>query len=240
VKVDGQWKDFSWQEFETRRAGNPDLSPYDDRDPRFYATILYNGASWENRVIDTKPGGDDAIGEFALSGTASSSVTGYWLKKFITEGETGWETNGSDHFGITVRYGEVLLNKAEALAELGRLSEALDALNQIRDRVGLPARTASSKDAFMQHLRTERMLELAGEGFRYWDLRRWRLGEDVINGQSCHGCKITENADGSLSYEQVDVDAGQTRVFTENYYAFSCPVGERSNNELFGDNNPGW
>ena len=83
------------------------------------------------------------------------------------------------------------------------------------------------------------MVELAGEGFRYWDLRRWRLAEDVINGQCAHGVKITQSGD-RLNYEQIEVDDGLTRVFYDRYYAFSIPVSERANNTLCGDNNPGW
>ena len=92
------------------------------------------------------------------------------------------------------------------------------------------------------------MVELAGEGFRFWDIRRWRIagddlaveGDGIIHGAVAHGVKITKDADGNFSYEQVAVDAGRTRVFLDHYYAFSIPVEERSNNRLFGDNNPGW
>lgn len=243
VNVDGEWKDFSWADFEARRASKPDLTPYEGRDPRFYATVLYNGALWENRKIDTKPGGADGIGTFATSGAAGTTVTGYYFKKFITESQTGWETKGSDHFGILLRYAEVLLNKAEALAMsdwAANGAAALQALNEVRARVGLSERTASSQEEFMKYLKKERMLELAGEGFRYWDLRRWRDAEEVINGKAVHGIKITGTEPSDFKYQQVDVDAGLTRVFTENYYAFSIPVSERSNNTLLGENNPGW
>lgn len=237
--ADGEWVDFSWDDFENQRISNPDLSPYDNRDPRFYTTVLYNGASWEGRTIDTKPGGADGLIEFNTSGAAGATCTGYYFKKYITENETGWDTKGSSHFGIILRYAEVLLNKAEALAELDDISGALSVLNEIRGRVGLPAKSASSRDEFMELLRHERMVELAGEGFRYWDLRRWRLAEDVINGQCAHGVKITQSGD-RLNYEQIEVDDGLTRVFYDRYYAFSIPVSERANNTLCGDNNPGW
>ena len=84
------------------------------------------------------------------------------------------------------------------------------------------------------------MVELAGEGFRYWDIRRWRIGEEVIHGQQAHGCKITVDAEGNPSYSQVAVDAGMTRIFLDRYYSFSIPIVERSNNTAFGANNPGW
>ena len=235
--------EFSWQQHGS--------DPYKGREPRFYASILYNGAKWEGREIETYVSGVDGFMAFKTENTASSTTTGYYLKKWITEEETSWETKASSHFSIMIRYAEVLLNKAEALAELGdsRLSEALDALNQVRARVGLPAKSATTKDEFMKLLRKERMVELAGEGFRFWDIRRWRIagddpnvdGDGVIHGAVAHGVKITKNADtGACTYEQVEVDGGRTRIFLEHYYAFSIPVEERSNNNLFGQNNPGW
>ena len=134
------------------------------------------------------------------------------------------------------------MNYSEALAEQnwGANSEAaLAALNKVRARVNLPAKTATSLEEFRTILRKERMVELAGEGFRYWDIRRWRIGEEVIHGKQAHGCKIAVQ-DSGLKYEQVPVDAGMTRIFLERYYSFSIPIVERSNNTALGANNPGW
>ena len=88
-------------------------------------------------------------------------------------------------------------------------------------------------------MRHERIVELAGEGLRYWDLRRWRLAEDVINGQNVHGVKITKQGDNSFTYEQVDADGGYKRIFYDRYYHFAIPLTERSNNQLCL-NNEGW
>lgn len=229
-------KEFSWTV-----NGN---DPYKGREPRFYASILYNGADWEGRKIETFAGGEDGIAEFKTQGTASSSVTGYYLRKWITEDDKTWDKNSSSHFAIMIRFAEVLLNKAEAYAELGNLTKALECLNEVRSRVELPARTASDKDGFMKLLRHERMVELAGEGFRYWDLRRWRLADGdngYIDGKQAHGTRITKDAEtGKLTYSQVEVDAGMTRLFYSRFYLFSLPVTERSNNKALGDNNPGW
>jgi hypothetical protein len=106
--------------------------------------------------------------------------------------------------------------------------------------VGLPAVTAANQDAFMTLLRKERAVELAGEGFRYWDLRRWRLAESVINNQNAHGVRITKNADDSFSYDRVAVDGGSPRIFQPRYYLFSLPTAEMANNRLLGNNNPYW
>ncbi len=217
--------------------------PYTGREQRFYATVLYNNALWEGRRIQTYSGGTDARLNFKRTSAVQSTTTGYFFKKFLTENQTGWEKNGSSHFGIFLRYAEVLLNKAEALAQSGDLKNATIELNKVRSRVGLPGRaSASSLEEFMGYLRHERIVELAGEGFRYWDLRRWRLAESVINGQVVHGVNVTKNADGTFSYTTIDVDneAEGTRVFPERYYLFAVPIAEETNNKEFGENNPGW
>lgn len=222
-------------------------APYTGRDPRFYATILYNGVQWNGRTLDTSDGATpDGFKAFAESSAAGRTVTGYYFRKYLKDGDMSYLDNDSKttQYWSTIRYAEVLLNKAEALAEQDDIPGALAALNEVRDRanVNLPARTASTKEEFMELLRHERIVELAGEGFRYWDLRRWRLanGEDgFIDGKSGHGVRITGTAP-NWTYTQVDIDAGRQRIFVDAYYAFSIPQTERNNNKTFGENNPGW
>ena len=224
---------FSW---ETHGS-----DPYTDREPRFYATILYNGASWMGRTIESYVGGADGFKEYENSKSANTTVTGYYLRKYLKDGDKSWITAYSAQTCILIRYAEVLLNKAEALAELSweqNSVEALQALNDVRGRVGLPSRQTASKEEFMEFVRHERMVELAGEGFRYWDLRRWRLAEEVINGKSVHGVKITKT-DSGFNYEHVDADNGNKRIFYDRYYHFAIPESERSKNPLC-DNNQGW
>ena len=224
---------FSW---ETHGS-----DPYTGREPRFYATILYNGASWMDRTIESYVGGADGFKEYENSKSANTTVTGYYLRKYLKDGDKSWITAYSAQTCILIRYAEVLLNKAEALAELSwdqNSVEALQALNDVRGRVGLPSRQTASKEEFMEFVRHERMVELAGEGFRYWDLRRWRLAEEVINGKNVHGVKITKT-DSGFNYEHVDADNGNKRIFYDRYYHFAIPESERSKNPLC-DNNQGW
>ena len=224
---------FSW---ETHGS-----DPYTGREPRFYATILYNGASWMGRTIESYVGGADGFKEYENSKSANTTVTGYSLRKYLKDGDKSWITAYSAQTCILIRYAEVLLNKAEALAELSwdqNSVEALQALNDVRGRVGLPSRQTASKEEFMEFVRHERMVELAGEGFRYWDLRRWRLAEEVINGKNVHGVKITKT-DSGFNYEHVDADNGNKRIFYDRYYHFAIPESERSKNPLC-DNNQGW
>ena len=224
--------------------------PYTGREPRFYDSILYNGAKWEGRTIETHDTGKDKIVEFTTTGAAGSTITGYYLRKFITEGQDGWEKYGSDHFAILIRYAEVLLNEAEAYAMKGDFDTAYERLNQVRTRVGLPEKSGSDLETFMKDLRHERVVELGGEGLRFWDLRRWKIAvcekseDSVIDGKNYHGCWITKKEDGSYDYKQVVVDgANMVHFFPERYYAFAIPITEFSNNgaiDALTDNNPGW
>ncbi|MBO4610826.1 MAG: RagB/SusD family nutrient uptake outer membrane protein [Bacteroidales bacterium] len=226
---------FSW-------AANG-ADPYTGREERFYASILYNGAPWEGRTIETYDGGTDKIVEFNTSGAALTTVTGYYLRKFITEGQTGWEKYGSDHFGIVMRFAEVVLNKVEAYAQKGDFVNANLQLNRIRQRVHLPDKSGADLATVMADIKHERMVELAGEGQRFWDLRRWKDAVDVINQKNFHGCWITKNPDDSFTYKQVSCDgAGMIHTFLPSYYAFALPTSEINNNNLISpsDNNPGW
>lgn len=236
---------FSWEAYSANPAAwNND--PFSGREPRFYATILYNNEEWEGRRIEAYEGGVDGIQFFKEEGGRTSTCTGYYYRKFITENDHSWDEKGSSHFDIYIRYAEVLLNKAEALANKGwsaNKTAALDALNAIRQRVGLPDKDAASLEAFMDLLEQERKVELAGENFRYWDLRRWKKGVERLGGKSFHGVKITQDsaAPGGFKYEQCDIDAGSTRIFMDRYYAFSLPLSELNNNKALSNiNNPGW
>lgn len=229
--------DFDWNTYSRDHA-----DPYTDREPRFHATVLYNGAKWENRTIQTYVGGTDEFQRFDIAGNVDGhTVTGYYLRKYLQEGHTSFPTESSYNTDIVLRYAEVLLNKAEALAQLNRLSEAFTALNEVRARVNLPARNFTAGvnlEDFMSMLRRERCVELAGEGLRIWDLRRWRLAEGVIDGKNVHGHKITRSG-STFKYETVDADDGRKRIFRPHYYYLSLPTKETSQNKLCIDN-PGW
>ncbi|MBO4605912.1 MAG: RagB/SusD family nutrient uptake outer membrane protein [Bacteroidales bacterium] len=239
---------FSWAAYNANPAawGN---DPFSGREPRFYATILYNNEDWEGRKIEAYEGGADGIQKFWKSTTTpSATCTGYYFRKYITEGDHSWDAAGSNHFDIMLRYGEVLLNKAEALAQkdwAANQTAALKALNDIRARVSLPGKTASSLDDFMNILEHERIVELGGENFRFWDLRRWRKGVERLNNVSFHGVLIKKDdtAPGGFTYEVSDCDDTPSglRVFMERYYCFALPSSELNNNAALGGvNNPGW
>jgi len=240
-----EFKDGTPFDWSTYSASHTD--PYTDREPRFQATVMYNGCQWEGREIQTYVGGSDGYVDFTQSSSTNGhTCTGYYLRKYLQEGYKNFVTDGGSYqYDAVLRYAEVLLNKAEAYAQLDYnqyRDQALEAMNEVRNRVGLPSKTASDApdlNSFLTLLRKERCVELAGEGFRYWDLRRWKLAESVINGQNAHGVKITKNDDGTFSYERVACDGGTSRIFLNKYYYFSLPSSELASNKLCV-NNPYW
>lgn len=187
-------------------------NPYDDRDPRFYANIHYNSAEWRQRpsgapqstdpvgVIQTgeyeMPGGDMVGGLDTDSGPQSwnASRTGYNLRKFIDRSIRPDQQQAYNPW-IHIRFAEVLLNEAEAEANLGNLGDARTALNEVRSRVGMPDETAATQPALLAEIRQEREVELAFEGHRYFDVRRWKMGEEAY--QDAHGIRIIGELEGN-------------------------------------------
>ena len=230
---------FDWNTYQSKHK-----DPYTDREPRFHATVLYNGCKWEGRTIETFVDGTDGFKDFSFveDNADGHTVTGYYLRKYLQEGNADFTTKGSYNTDIVIRYAEVLLNKAEAYAMLNQAEKSLAALNEVRERVHLPGKSladAMTTDDLMKLVRHERCVELAGEGLRIFDLRRWRLAESVINGKNVHGHKITRNDEGKFSYETVDADGGMKRIFLPHFYYLSIPTQEISQNKLCKDN-PVW
>lgn len=212
-------RDFDWNDPEM--AANP----YVGREPRFYASILYNGCDWKGEKLYTYEGSVDG---YAVGG--GTTCTGYYMRKLFDPNIPKGKMRNTDLTYYYMRYAEVLLIYAEAMAQQDNLIEALKALNEIRNRVHLPAVNASTKTEFMKLLRHERMVELAFEGHRFWDLRRWGLGTTVLNGTYMKGVKPTKVGD-SFKYEIVDCDGGKKRVYLEKYNRFPIPISEIQQNK---------
>ena len=220
--------------------GTPDpTNPYANRDPRLSASIVTNGSTWNGRIIDQSAGGSDDMAR------ANASRTGYYLKKFLTDGLNLTQGQTAQHNWVAYRWAEVLLNYAEAMNEAygpdavptGYAMSARQALQQVRDRASskLPKVTASSKEDFREAVKHERRIELAFEDHRYWDLLRWKDAMDILN-RPVLGVKVTKNDEG-WDYEVAEV---ATRTFYEkNYYLpFLRSEIENSNNTL--EQNPNY
>lgn len=215
---------FDWE--------NPEhaANPYSNREPRFYSSILYNGAEWKNRTIETFVGGVDGYKEFGKEPQPNTTTTGYYIRKLLNENVSNIDLRGTKDWA-EIRYAEVLLNHAEALNELGKPKEALISLNKVRKRAKLPNVNESNQSNLRHVIRNERTIELAFEGQRYWDLRRWEIAHEILDGKRMNGMKITKNPDQSYNYEIVDIDK-KDRVFEERYYKFPIPLSEIKNNPL--------
>lgn len=195
-------------------SGYDPARPYENREPRFYKSILYNGAVFAGKTYDMKKGG-----EFALNPGAENN-TGYFRRKGIDERLKG-QTNLDGSNYIFFRYAEVLLNFAEASIEMGETgAAATDVIDKVRQRSGLPTlmntyhRTLSQSE-LRTVVRRERRVELAFENKRYWDLIRWRTAEAVLN-QPVYGVEITDAGGGTLNYN-VKVVVHKKQFFTKNY-----------------------
>lgn len=200
-------------------------NPYVGREPRFYASVVYNGATWKGRTVTTAPENNvEGYIDFKTTSDPRKTVTGYYLRKMLDETNTAILTQKSNQPWHEMRYAEVLLIHAEAMAKLSNLPAAKTSLDKVRARVNLPSTNASSQQQMMDAIEHERMVELAFEGHRYWDLRRWRKAHLVLNSVRFEGHKPVKNG-STYTYQVVDVDK-QDRFFPTKFYYMPIPQDE--------------
>lgn len=234
---------FDWNNPQHRAVA---LDP-SQRDPRLAETVLINGQTFKGKVLESFTGGYNGLPK------EGASPTSYYLRKHLNEGIdlTEGSSTQAQHVWPIFRYAEILLNYAEALLEATRNPDFTgsadnvvytlsprQALNQIRQRVNMPDITVTGYDSFRQRLRNERRIELAFEGHRFWDLRRWKTGSSTteITGLTITPLSYSEETGYTFSYEKKIV---QRRIWEErmNYY----PIKDT---ELFNNKhlvqNEGW
>lgn len=179
-------------------SGYDPNNPYAGRDPRFDASIIHDGSVWAGRATETFHGGMDSP---ESSSGYNASLTSYGYKKFLIEsippsGSTVKPTNP----WIFFRYGEILLNYAEAEFELGQEATARQYINMVRARpsVHMPPVTDAG-DALRSRIQNERRVELAFEEHRFFDVRRWKIASVVLN-QPLLRMDIVKQANGTKIY----------------------------------------
>lgn len=238
--------------------------PYENRDPRFYASIYYNGskrkawwtfsettASFENypggignrvRVIATYVGEPQT----GIHSTARKATrTGYFERKFLHPNSGNDNPVGGANTKL-FRLGEVILNFAEAAAEAGKLAEATAAVNEIRNRAGMPDLPAGlSQAALIQRVHSERRVELAMEEHRYFDVRRWCAPTADLSKTDkwVTAMEITRNPNGSFSYKRRPVRETERRNYTGKFLLLPIPLQEANRLQAITGNNwqnPGW
>lgn len=227
-------------------SGYDPANPYSQtgataRDPRMAVTVLYNGAIWKTpQTVQTWYGGLNA------PPTPNTTKTGYYLKKYMIESISLNPTSlgTSIHYWVIFRYGEVLLNYAEAMNEAygadvagpGTLTTtARTAVNLVRTRATMPGFPAGMTQAdFRTKLRNERMVELAFEDHRFWDIRRWKMGSSTT---TIRGVNITRDATTlALTYTPKVVEI---RNWDDKMYWYPIPQIEMFINKNLVQNT-GW
>ncbi|MCE7040166.1 RagB/SusD family nutrient uptake outer membrane protein [Dyadobacter sp. CY312] len=216
---------------------NP-AKPYENRDPRLSLYIVYNGSRLRNTVITTAEGG----GDNAIEAVPNSTRTGYYLKKLLREDVNVNPASASNqkHFNTHIRYTELYLNYAEAANEAWgpegtgpNAYSAKDIIGLIRKRAGIVQPdsylvSVTSKEAMRTLIRNERRLELCFEGFRFWDMRRWK--ENLA--EPAKGVRISNS--GEFNYFNVE-----NRVY-DNAYMHYGPIPEREIIKFGFVQNQGW
>lgn len=243
-------------------SGYDPQNPYTGRDPRLAMTIAHNGEVWPvdltnttHKTLETYTGG-----YHARPTTSYATPTGYYLKKFCYASQilrSGYQTV-SAHGWLTFRLGGAYLDYAEALFQyfkaLGR-SDAADATNsefsrsarfyasKTRQRVSMPAfETGLNNDEFWAKYKNERRVELAFEGHRFYDVRRWK--EDGSKFMNIHRMQITPvyADDGTISsytYEEVPYTRGDGQ-WQDKWNLFPISQSEIMKSGGVLTQNPGW
>jgi len=208
---------FSWSNSAQKAA------PYQNRDPRFYATVLYDGAGWKPRdkvsgTVD--PANQIQTGEYDLTergnvisfkglDTRGSSIenwngswTGYYTQKFIDPDPSIVDASMPQFVPWPFfRYTEAVMNYIEASIELGQVDQAVLWLNRIRFRSGMPAVATASQTEMRNIYRHERRIEMVYEEQRYHDARRWMIAEETLGRRTTY-IKITGKFKSGKSMSQ--------------------------------------
>lgn len=211
-----------------------------NRDPRLIATAFFPETPWQgsivqmhNTTIGTIPAGSD----WPKVGPQRNRIkAGVLIRKRVNEAIILPPIGEDDCDWIIFRTGEMYLNAAEAIFEKGDAGEAKRLINIIRDRVNMPAKETLT----MANIRNERFVELYIEGHRYWDLRRWRIAVEELNGKGFSGViweyHIAENKYGM---KLKDGEYGNIRTFAERNYYFPIGLGRLADNPSLIEN-PGY
>ena len=204
-------------------------TPYVDRDPRFYTDILYNGAQFKGRAVETFAGGRDEA-----STATDHSRTGYFHRKLVDENQTVGQTSRTTN-GIKFRLTELYLNYAEALNEYspGHANIALH-INAIRTRAGMPDLPAGlNQQQMRERIRNERRVELFGENQRFWDVRRWKIASQTE--QNIYGMRAIREG-SNFKYERFLVEK---RPWRNAMLVIPITLDETFRNPNLTQN-PGW
>ena len=213
-------------------SGYDPNNPYANRDPRLSLTVFYNGMPWLNRPVETFDGGLDRPG-----GAVVQTKTGYYMRKFLGNFSSGTAYSNQTHNFPIFRYADVLLMFVEAKNEVdGPVDSVYTYLREIRRRAGIQQGSAPnlygipdglSQDAMRELIHNERRIEMAFEEQRYWDLRRWKIAEQIFN-KPLHGVRISKV--GSNFTYNIETLAIPFQFIAPRMYRYPIPFSEISKN----------
>lgn len=221
-------------------SGYDPNNPYANRDPRFAATILYNGAPWLGTSLQTYVGGQ------SNPNNGTGTKTGYYMCKFMAP-QTGSSFQNHDEDWVIFRYAEIKLDFAEARNETdGPTDSVYQQLKDLRIRAGIAPGSDNmygltagmTKDQMRAAIQNERRIEMAFEEERYFDIRRWGIAKTVMN-QPLMGVSI-QNSNGNLTYNYIQVL--QPKFVAPKMNVYPIPYDEVLKNTAIGQahQNPGW
>jgi hypothetical protein len=221
-------------------SGYDPTNPYAGRDPRLNANVLHNGSLWLSTPLQTYQGGQSEP-----NNGQQETVTGYYMNKFMGNDSTGTSFANHDQDWIIFRYGEILLDYAEAENESVSTPTAdiYAQLEALRIRAGISAGsdglyglTANMTQAQMRAtIQNERRIEMPFEEQRYFDIKRWKIAETVMN-QPLMGVSIT-NSNGTFTYNYVP--ALTPKFIAPKMYLYPIPFDEIQK-DVNLKQNPGW
>ena len=234
--------------------------PYQNRDPRFHAFIIYEGSAVrdmgrDETFIALDPTSRLQVGQYerwdALQNKKviqygvdsrkgpirphEASYTGYYIRKAMDTRIDGWKY-AQDIPWRYIRYAEVLFNYAEACIELGEEDEARKYLNMIRKRAGMPDITDSGI-ALKNRFRNEKRVEMMFEDQRYYDVRRWAVGSEAYGPAYAADILYSLNNDHTTAIVPIIKHVVfQTRAWKNKMYFRPIPNSEMLRNNLLIQN----
>ncbi len=229
-----------------------------NKDPRCMATVIVPFGVYKGSVIDVQAGiydqgikfeagdysslynptthqPDNTNGTIHIvgnngfgSGATEKSQSGFYLRKYLDYNLPQSRAQASDQAWIVFRYGEVLLNYAEAAIELKNIEDAKSAINEIRDRAGI--KLLGDAEVTLDKVRHERLVELAFENQRWWDYRRWRVSDKILNNVRFSSLKPYYDINAKAYRFEAGIAGRWPKTFLVRTYYEAIPTIEISKN----------
>jgi hypothetical protein len=224
-------------------SGYDPANPYAGRDKRLAVTVAVNGEQWpasNPTLLQTYEGGANGLP------ITNATPTGYYLKKYCNGGQIIAKSgeSQSNHSWMVYRLGGLYLDFAECVFNATGSCEdakygmsAIQAVNKVRKRAGQPELAGLTNDEFVAKYRNERFVELAFEGHRFYDLRRWKVAGDEKY-RTIKVMNIKKAQDGTFTY--TPGVSSVSRQWDDKMYFFPIPQADMLKSNGGWDQNPGW